>query len=181
MPTFEITSPDGTTYHVDAPEGASESNALAHLQGYLSSDEQSEAPTGFLGKLSKVWENPSDAPIKLPVLGTPSPIGMAKSAVQAFKTPKEAAAGTFTPGTETPGVMTEEDAFRQNQAQDAMIPAAVNMGANVVLPLPSGPARIATPAFVAARRAAKEIGPEANAGAVSRMARSFADDQLTPE
>jgi hypothetical protein len=62
-----------------------------------------------------------------------------------------------------------------------MIPAAVNMGANVVLPLPSGPARIATPAFVAARRAAKEIGPEANAGAVSRMARSFADDQLTPE
>lgn len=32
MPTYEITSPDGGTYHVDAPEGATEQDALAYVQ-----------------------------------------------------------------------------------------------------------------------------------------------------
>lgn len=35
MPTFEITSPAGEKYQIDAPEGASEQDALAHLQQHL--------------------------------------------------------------------------------------------------------------------------------------------------
>ena len=32
MPKFNVTSPDGTTYSVNAPEGATEDDAIAYIQ-----------------------------------------------------------------------------------------------------------------------------------------------------
>lgn len=40
MPTFEITSPDGKVFQVDAPEGATEQDALAHIQSSYKPQEQ---------------------------------------------------------------------------------------------------------------------------------------------
>ena len=45
MPVFDIKSPDGETYEVNAPEGATEKEALSYLQNHLKSQEpEPEAP-----------------------------------------------------------------------------------------------------------------------------------------
>jgi hypothetical protein len=44
MPDYEITAPDGQKYRVTAPEGASEQDALAHLQQQLASAPQTTSP-----------------------------------------------------------------------------------------------------------------------------------------
>jgi len=44
MPTYEITSPDGAKYRVDAPEGATEQDALRYVQGQHSASPQQPAP-----------------------------------------------------------------------------------------------------------------------------------------
>lgn len=44
MPTYEITAPDGIVYEVDAPDGASESDAVAHLRSQLSKQPASPQP-----------------------------------------------------------------------------------------------------------------------------------------
>jgi len=35
MPTFHVTGPDGHTYEINAPEGASEQDAIAYAQANL--------------------------------------------------------------------------------------------------------------------------------------------------
>jgi hypothetical protein len=51
MPTFEITSPAGEKYQIDAPEGASEQDALAHLQQHLAAP--APAPAMSAGDTAK--------------------------------------------------------------------------------------------------------------------------------
>jgi len=45
MPTYEITTPDGSIYEIDAPEGASEADAVAHLKAQLAQRPKQPPPT----------------------------------------------------------------------------------------------------------------------------------------
>ena len=45
MPTYEITTPDGSIYEIDAPEGASEADAVAHLKAQLAQRPKQPQPT----------------------------------------------------------------------------------------------------------------------------------------
>jgi len=52
MPKFQVTAPDGFTYEITAPDGASESDALSHFQSQWQPKQQKpqiEEPTGLNG------------------------------------------------------------------------------------------------------------------------------------
>lgn len=52
MPKFQVTAPDGFTYEITAPDGASESDALSHFQSQWQPKQQTpqiEEPTGLNG------------------------------------------------------------------------------------------------------------------------------------
>jgi hypothetical protein len=251
MPTFEITSPDGGIYHVDAPDGATEQDALAHIQQHLGAQSQPQdnavtdvaksLPTGVLkgaiglaglpgdakgaieGQLDKVMPQPAaGAPQEIQAgwyknlvdaleharsaLELPTSGGIRKTVEQATGPLHEAqttpgkfaeTVGEFVPGAVAmgpggvasnvaklavaPGIASEaagELAQGSPWETPARLAGAVAGGAGAI-----GASRGAQAAqnYNAARSAGQQIGPDVNAGAVSRMAKSYAGDELTPQ
>jgi hypothetical protein len=230
MPTFEITSPDGAIYHVDAPEGASEQDALAHLQQHLGATPEPSVAAdvakslgrgiakgaiglaGLPGDMATLLNKGEDYVIgKLGFEPPPTqPIGTSqqieglveKASGQKFGEPQTTAGkyaqtvGEFVPaaiggpegiatrlGTRAvlPGIASEA-AGEATEGSPYEVPARI---AGAVLGGGAGigatKAGQAVSNYGAARSAAKEIGPDINAGAVNRMAKSFEADELTPQ
>jgi hypothetical protein len=53
MPTYEITAPDGSVYEIDAPEGASEADAVSFLQSTLTKQPKAKPITE--GEYDEAW------------------------------------------------------------------------------------------------------------------------------
>ena len=123
MPTFDFTSPQGKTYSVTGPEGATREQAFEILQKQLGIDLQGQQ---------------SREPITIPGLGwKPSFIDLAKNLYEGVKAPGDILNANIAP--QTPGVLTEEDAFRQNQFADAIRNRGTQMaGAVMTGALPGG-------------------------------------------
>lgn len=63
MPKFQVTAPDGFTYEITAPDGASESDALSHFQSQWQPKQQTpqiEEPTGINGFLVGMGKGAND-------------------------------------------------------------------------------------------------------------------------
>ena len=71
MPTYEVQSPDGTKYRVNAPEGATEQDAIAYVQQNFKAEPVKQSPAlkvgrdGFADALASVVseQNPITAAI----------------------------------------------------------------------------------------------------------------------
>lgn len=97
MPTFEFTSPEGKTYQVDGPEGATQEQAWGMLQGHLGDQKAPENPiapyTGShtLGeKISNFVKNVVSNP-------PPTVAGMADAVKSARQNSMDVAKGEATP------------------------------------------------------------------------------------
>ena len=49
MPTYEVRSPDGTAYRVNAPEGATQEDAIAYVQKNFTAPKQVDMPAPSKG------------------------------------------------------------------------------------------------------------------------------------
>ncbi len=140
----------------------------------------SNSGTGIVSGLERLWNNPPTGP---------SLVGAIKSAVDAFKTPGEAMQGKFSaPAPQTPGMMSEQDAYRANLANQGEVPAALNMAANIALPSVGGvavPAKASVPTaddlYAAGRQAynsIKQLGVTIKPQPIADLAHSL-ENELT--
>ena len=140
---------------------------------------QSAPAGGIVGAVENLWNNPPAGP---------SIVGAVKSAVQAFKTPGEAAQGKFAaPAPETPGMVSDEDVARAQLAAGNEADAASNMANNVALPdipgiaKPTAAVPTADDLYAAGRQAYKAIkglGVTINPQPVADLAHSL-ESELT--
>lgn len=134
MPDFEITAPDGTRYQVTGPEGATEQDALAHLQSQLSTNQ----PNPIAPPPPSTGGNSVDRALKnvWGFLNDPNSLslsGLAKSAYEGIKAPGEALAGKFAVQPTVPGLWSEEDQFRQDMANQQELAAAGKLAGTTML------------------------------------------------
>lgn len=82
MPTFEITAPDGAKYRVTAPEGATEQDALAHVQQSLAQQpaQPSAQQPGVLEDIAKTVPSAAGR-LVANTLGQPGDIGSLQNAI----------------------------------------------------------------------------------------------------
>lgn len=92
MPTFEFTSPDGKTFQVDGPDGATKEQAFAMLQSHLQSQPKptvvSDVGQGALAGFSHDLSSVIDPALKL---ATPA-YNMIEGAFNSLKAPSDQAA-----------------------------------------------------------------------------------------